>query len=108
MQERNEKGKPRLTPNFQTVNGWKDLDRLGDAHRTCTGAKNVEDPNCSLNVGADGTPGHATPRDLESPAPGEDVGIGGTKLDELPGGKVPTGETPVARKVRRSGRVFRG
>ena len=48
-------------------------------------------------------------RDPESPAPGENVGLGGAKLDELPGGKVPTGETPGPARARRARRApFRG
>lgn len=83
------------------MNGWKDLEKLGDAHRTCTGAGGVNAANCSINVGADGTPGHAMARDPEFAAPSEDIGLDGQVLDELPGGKVPTGETPAARKRSR-------
>ncbi|KAK7757100.1 hypothetical protein SLS62_000647 [Diatrype stigma] len=83
------------------VNGWTDLQKLGDAHRTCTGAGGVEAASCSINVGADGTPGHAAAQDLESAAPSENIGLDGEVLDELPGGKVPTGETPMARKRSR-------
>lgn len=87
------------------MNGWKDLAKLGDAHRTCTGSGGVDAAGCSINVGADGSPGHATARDPESAAPAENIGLDGVPLDELPGGKVPSGETPAARK---RSRIFPG
>ncbi|RYP70258.1 hypothetical protein DL771_005561 [Monosporascus sp. 5C6A] len=62
-----------------------DLQRLGDAHRTCTGREGIDAPSCSLNVGVNGTPDTATPR---------------SPVAQLPGGKIPLGETPV--RVKRS------
>ncbi|RYP40274.1 hypothetical protein DL767_001817 [Monosporascus sp. MG133] len=71
------------------VNGWKDLQRLGDARRTCTGREGVDAPGRSLNVGANGTPGTATPRSPEKPGPAEEIGLNGAVLAQLPGGKIP-------------------
>lgn len=84
------------------INGWTDLKRLGDAHRTCTGPQRVNAPTCSLNVGADGSPGHASDQKPEYPAPNEDVGLNGL-LSALPNGKVPTGDTP---QPKLNSRVF--
>ncbi|KAK5627031.1 hypothetical protein RRF57_002747 [Xylaria bambusicola] len=78
------------------INGWTDLKRLGDAHRTCTGAKGVDAPTCSLNIGTDGYAGHASNQTPEHAAPAEDVGLNGP-LSALPNNKVPTGETPQAK-----------
>ncbi|RYP04221.1 hypothetical protein DL764_004611 [Monosporascus ibericus] len=83
------------------VNGWTDLRRLGDAHRTCTGRGGIDAPGCSLNVGANGTPGTALPRSPEKPAPAEDIGLNGAVLAQLPGGKIPFGETPMRAKRSR-------
>ncbi|GAP82747.1 putative wsc domain-containing protein [Rosellinia necatrix] len=84
------------------INGWKDLTRLGNAHRTCTDAQGVNSPTCSLNVGSDGSPGHASNQTPEIPAPAEEVGLNGP-LAALPNNKIPTGDTPHAKL---SSRVF--
>ncbi|KAH8157371.1 hypothetical protein CIB48_g10876 [Xylaria polymorpha] len=75
------------------VNGWTDQQRLADAHRTCTGAGGVNAKTCSLNVGSDGSSGHASSQVPESPAPAEQVGLNGP-LSALPNNKIPTGNTP--------------
>ncbi|KAI0434371.1 WSC domain-containing protein [Xylaria sp. FL1042] len=75
------------------INGWTDLTRLGNAHRTCTGPQRVDAPTCSLNVGTDGSPGHASNQTPEYPAPNEQVGLNGP-LSALPNNKIPTGNTP--------------
>lgn len=66
------------------LQGWTDQERLERAIATCTGNRGVDDPNCSLNVGADGSPGHASEQIVQTPPPTEDVGINGP-LDKLPG-----------------------
>ncbi|KAI1186541.1 WSC domain-containing protein [Nemania serpens] len=83
------------------VNGWKDQTRLANAHRTCTGAQGVNAPTCSLNVGSDGSPGHASSQPLEHPAPAEQVGLNGP-LTALPNNKVPTGNTPQPKLASRA------
>ena len=79
----------KLTSNFSGLHGdylqgWTDQDRLEDSINTCQGDGGVMNPNCSLNVGPDGTPGQAVERDPEVPAPSEEVGFNGP-LDKLPG-----------------------
>ncbi|KAI2631759.1 WSC domain-containing protein [Xylaria nigripes] len=76
------------------INGWTDLNRLADAHRTCTGPEGIDAPTCSLNVGPDGSPGHPSSQALEIPPPVEEVGLDGP-LTALPNNKIPTGETPM-------------
>ncbi|KAI0450492.1 WSC domain-containing protein [Xylaria acuta] len=75
------------------INGWTDQTRLGNAHRTCTGAQGVNAPTCSLNVGSDGSPGHPSSQVPEFAAPSEQVGFNGP-LSALPNNKIPTGNTP--------------
>lgn len=70
------------------LQGWEDQERLERAMATCTGQNGANDPNCSLNVGPNGTPGEVTSQDPETPAPEEDVGLNG-KLDRLPGNNPP-------------------
>ncbi|KAI0414341.1 WSC domain-containing protein [Xylaria grammica] len=84
------------------INGWVDLEKLGNAHRTCTGAQGVNAVACSLNVGADGSPGHASNQSPEVDPPNEEIGFNGP-LDALPNNKIPTGDTPQAKL---SSRVF--
>ncbi|KAJ6441360.1 pantothenate transporter liz1 [Purpureocillium lavendulum] len=66
------------------LQGWEDQDLLEKAMATCTGPKGADDPNCSLNVGPNGTPGEVSTQPPEAAAPEEDVGLNG-KLDKLPG-----------------------
>ncbi|KAI1825229.1 WSC domain-containing protein [Xylaria intraflava] len=75
------------------INGWTDLDRLADAHRTCTGDGGVNAATCSLNVGSDGSSGHASSQTVEIAPPSEEVGLNGP-LTALPNNKIPTGDTP--------------
>lgn len=70
------------------LQGWSDQARLERAMATCTGPNGANDPNCSLNVGPNGTPGEITAQVPENPAPQEDVGLNG-KLDKLPGNNPP-------------------
>jgi hypothetical protein len=75
------------------INGWTNQKRLGDALRTCTGPNGVDDENCSLNVGSDGSPGHPSTQTPQTPAPAGNVGLNGP-LKKLPGQNPPTGKSP--------------
>lgn len=66
------------------LQGWTDQDRLERAIDTCTGNKGVDDPKCSLNVGADGSPGHSSVKQVQTTPPYEELGQNGP-LDKLPG-----------------------
>jgi hypothetical protein len=70
------------------VNGWTDLDALGNAFRTCSGGDlTLNSPGCSI------TKGKLIPagaKNLEVPAPQEDVGLQGP-LRALPGNNPVTG-----------------
>ncbi|KAL3442059.1 hypothetical protein BJX65DRAFT_313248 [Aspergillus insuetus] len=70
------------------VNGWTDLDALGNAFRTCSGGDlTLNSPGCSI------TKGKLIPagaKNLEVPAPVEDLGLQGP-LRALPGNNPVTG-----------------
>lgn len=85
------------------VNGWTDQEALNNAHKTCTGPDGVDAPECSLNQGPDGSPGHYSERKLEVAPPKENVGLSGL-LRSLPGSNPPTGRMPAKRRVH--GRDF--
>ena len=72
------------------IQGWTDQGRLEDAIATCTGVNGVNDPNCSLNVGPDGTPGQSSTQPLQVAAVDEEVGFNGP-LAQLPGDNPVTG-----------------
>jgi hypothetical protein len=55
---------------------------------TCTGPNGANDPNYSLNVGPNGSPGEISAQVPKIPVPQEDVGLKG-KLDKLPGNNPP-------------------
>ncbi|KAI0151717.1 WSC domain-containing protein [Xylariaceae sp. FL1272] len=77
------------------INGWTDQDRLSNAHKTCTGSGGVDAAGCSLNVGTDGSAGHASTQPLQYPANTEDIGTT-APLAQLPNNKQPFGATPQA------------
>lgn len=70
------------------LQGWEDQELLDMAIATCTGENGVYDPDCSINVGPNGTPGEVTVLDPVIPAPDEEVGVNG-KLERLPGDNPP-------------------
>ncbi|PHH90897.1 hypothetical protein CDD83_2316 [Cordyceps sp. RAO-2017] len=73
------------------VNGWADQGALERAMGSCTGARGVDDPRCSLNVGPGG-PGRSSRRSPQTEPPPEEVGLRGP-LDRLPGDNPVTGDT---------------
>lgn len=66
------------------MNGWTDQEALQSAFETCSGPEGMDSPTCSLGGGEGGE------RELEVPAPEEDVGMDGP-LDKLPGDNPVTG-----------------
>lgn len=72
------------------LQGWTDQNRLSNAMATCTGQKGVDDPNCSLNVGSDGSPGHSSTQPLQVAPVNEEIGLNGP-LAKLPGNNPVTG-----------------
>lgn len=70
------------------VNGWTDLDALGDIFRTCTGQEGLNNPGCSIMQGQKTvlTPQH---KPLEVHSSEEDVGLNGP-IPKLPGNNTVT------------------